>query len=204
MRAMCILAMAAFALGACGAEPPNDGDAYFDNITPDPAALEREAARLEAAETDAPPAGGAATTVTTAAPPGSGGEGGGGISDSQDFGAVTARETIQSDAARLDALRATYAQVPPEALPERGDSINLAAYALSQKHAVGTKVYRRVNIGFSGCRRFRDDPDAAQRAFLGAGGPQRDRRRLDPDGDGFACGWTPDPYRRLLRAADAE
>lgn len=30
---------------------------------------------------------------------------------------------------------------------------------------------------------------AAQQAFLSAGGPLKDRNGLDPDGDGFACGW---------------
>ena len=35
-------------------------------------------------------------------------------------------------------------------------------------------------------------PDAAQRAFIAQGGPQRDPLGLDPDGDGRACTWTPD------------
>ena len=34
-------------------------------------------------------------------------------------------------------------------------------------------------------------PEAAQRAFLAQGGPQRDPLGLDPDGDGRVCGWTP-------------
>jgi hypothetical protein len=42
--------------------------------------------------------------------------------------------------------------------------------------------------------------DAAQEAFLAAGGPERDRNNLDPDGDGFACWWDPEPFRRAMRA----
>ena len=33
------------------------------------------------------------------------------------------------------------------------------------------------------------------KAFLEAGGPKRDRKGLDPDGDGFACAWDPRPFR---------
>ena len=31
--------------------------------------------------------------------------------------------------------------------------------------------------------------------FLAAGGPERDRKGIDPDGDGFACGFNPAPFR---------
>ena len=39
----------------------------------------------------------------------------------------------------------------------------------------------------------------AKIAFLEAGGPKRDRKALDPDGDGYACGWDPAPYRRAVQ-----
>ena len=42
-----------------------------------------------------------------------------------------------------------------------------------------------------------ENPFDAQRAFLAAGGPDQDRLGLDPDGDGFVCGWSPLPYRSL-------
>jgi hypothetical protein len=29
---------------------------------------------------------------------------------------------------------------------------------------------------------------------LARGGPDKDPRGLDPDGDGFACGWDPAPF----------
>ena len=41
-------------------------------------------------------------------------------------------------------------------------------------------------------------PDEAQRDFLTRGGPERDSRGLDPDGDGFACGWDPAPFRAAV------
>jgi hypothetical protein len=34
---------------------------------------------------------------------------------------------------------------------------------------------------------------------LANGGPERDKEGLDPDGDGFACGWDPRPFRSALR-----
>lgn len=178
-------------LAACQPTPPDDGAQYFDNITPDPTALQREETRLADAETSTP------ETVLPPTATASTGD----ISNTQDFTAITQSETIESDAEKLAALKENYEQAPTEALPQRTDQTNIAAYALAQPHAVGTKKFRRINIGISNCRRYRDDPDAAQREFLKAGGPERDPKRLDPDGDGFACTWNPETYRRLLRAS---
>lgn len=79
---------------------------------------------------------------------------------------------------------------------------NLAAYALSVKHAPGTPVYPRGGMHLvsseKACARF-VSPDLAQIAFLEAGGPEKDRKNLDPDGDGFACGWDPRPFRAALQ-----
>jgi N-acetylmuramoyl-L-alanine amidase len=54
------------------------------------------------------------------------------LSDEQDFDAVSARETIESDAERLARLRAEYQVVDPGALPERasGTGPNIVAFAL--------------------------------------------------------------------------
>ncbi|CAN0586593.1 unnamed protein product, partial [Ectocarpus sp. 12 AP-2014] len=41
--------------------------------------------------------------------------------------------------------------------------------------------------------------DQAQIAFLEAGGPEKDRNGMDPDGDGFACNWDPTPFRRAAQ-----
>ena len=124
------------------------------------------------------------------------------ISDEQNFDAVASRETIESDRERLQQQRENFQVAQPEAVPERpsGNAApNIVDYALETNHRVGQSVYRRSS-------RFNEDryrracaefasSDQAQAAFLAAGGPKRDHRGLDPDGDGFACFWDPSPFR---------
>ena len=184
-------------LAACSAPAPNDGEQYFDNITPDPSALAAEEERLALAENTS----NVKRKTTTVIPPAD--QKDTGISQTQEFAVVSEAETIESDAAKLAALKDAYQVVEPKAAPTREGNVNLAAYAISQKQAVGTKVYSRFPLGVGGCGRYRSDPDAAQRAFLQAGGPEKDRKRLDPDGDGFACDWNPETYRRLLAARES-
>ncbi len=93
---------------------------------------------------------------------------------------------------------------PP--LPE-GMSVlgaNVVAFALSTEHNVGDRVYSRFPFRLGGrevrCSDFRTT-DLAQDWFLTNEGPERDRAGLDPDGDGFACNWTPERYRAEARAA---
>lgn len=124
-----------------------------------------------------------------------------GISDENNFDAVSARQSIESDAERLARQRAQYQQVQPTALPNQNAhrDPNIVQYALSTSNPVGTKIYSRAGINLRArsarnCAGF-SSPDLAQIAFLEAGGPQRDRQALDPDGDGYACGWDPRPYR---------
>ncbi len=129
--------------------------------------------------------------------------GGEAISDENDFGAVSARETIESDAERIARNRATYTVDQPTALPQRPGATgpDIVNFALSTTHAPGTPVYRRSGLrgDASGrCGRY-PSPDKAQEAFLGGGGPERDRLGLDPDGDGFACSWDPRPFRTALQ-----
>jgi hypothetical protein len=126
---------------------------------------------------------------------------GGGISDEQDFGAVAQRETIQSDAERIQRNRDQYVQIQPSALPERPADTgpNIVAFALSTTHGVGTQTYRRSGFGGNperACGKFAS-ADLAQQAFLERGGPERDRLGVDPDGDGFACSWDPAPFRSV-------
>jgi hypothetical protein len=124
------------------------------------------------------------------------------LSEEQDFAAVSARETIESDAARLERQRATYAQVapPPMPAPVAGTGPDIVRYALATSHPVGQQLYRRPfgseARASRACRRYAG-ADLAQRAFLAAGGPERDRMGLDPDGDGFVCGWNPAPFRAV-------
>lgn len=123
----------------------------------------------------------------------------GSISDEQDFAAVAERETIESDAARRTAQGAQYTQVT-QTVANRPASTgpDIVAFALSTSHAVGAKQFRRSFASAAkarrACARYTGS-DQAQRAFLEAGGPQRDRLGLDPDGDGFACSWSPEPFR---------
>lgn len=75
---------------------------------------------------------------------------------------------------------------------------NLAAYALSATNAPGQAAWPRGGLKLTNsdkaCAKY-VSPDLAQMAFLERGGPQRDPGNLDPDGDGFACGWDPRPFQ---------
>lgn len=126
-----------------------------------------------------------------------------GISDEQDFDAVTARRSIEGDKAQIERNRAQYTVDQPTALPERtGDTgPNLVQYALNTSNLPGQSVYSRSSLSFANpdraCARYAS-PDLAQQDFLASGGPERDRKGLDPDGDGFVCGWDPRPFRAAL------
>ncbi len=124
-----------------------------------------------------------------------------GISDEQDFGAVSARETIQSDAERIARNRSQYVQIQPTDLPQRPADTgpNIVAFALATTHGVGQSQYRRSGSGGNAERACAKYPsaDLAQQAFLERGGPDRDRLGVDPDGDGFACSWDPRPFRAV-------
>jgi len=209
MKRIAVLSM--LALAACQASVPNSGVGFSDYDSYRAAQLERDrilagqapvlppAQAIVAQPVGAPLSAVPAAPVTAAAPaplrnnPG--------ISDEQNFDAVSARESIESDAERLARLRAEYQVIEPEALPERagGTGPNIVAFALSTTHAVGQPVYRRS--GFNADARFQracaryTSADEAQRAFLERGGPEEDRMGVDPDGDGFACYWDPSPFR---------
>lgn len=123
-----------------------------------------------------------------------------GISQENNFEAVSGQRSIESDAARIAANRAQYQVIQPQALPDRVDTgPNIVAYALATTHAKGTKVYKRSSFNASrkfarSCSEF-SHQDQAQTAFLAAGGPTKDRKGMDPDGDGFACSWDPAAFR---------
>ncbi len=126
-----------------------------------------------------------------------------GISSEQDFGAVSARRSIEGDAARIQANRQQYQVIAPTDLPSRqgNNQPNVVAYALQTSHPKGTQVHRRSGLTSAAktqrnCAGFAS-PDEAQIAFLSQGGPERDRQGLDPDGDGYACGWDPAPFRKV-------
>ncbi|MEM9522648.1 MAG: hypothetical protein AAF982_01420 [Pseudomonadota bacterium] len=206
----------AVALSACAPAVPDSGRGVgLDNYHAYLAASTREEPRFggttaprphEAGPwTGPPPPLPADTGIAAAAVDGSdGADKVGIISDEQDFDAVIARESIESDRERLARQRAQYQVVEPTTVP-RNDSPgpNIVQYALSTSHQPGTRLYSRARLFVftshsRSCASY-GSPDIAQEAFLADGGPERDRRNLDPDGDGFACGWNPIPFRTAVR-----
>ncbi|AXC51154.1 hypothetical protein DRW48_07880 [Paracoccus suum] len=84
------------------------------------------------------------------------------------------------------------------AAPADGAAV-LSRYASATVHQPGKTVWRRSAADPAAaariCRSYAT-PDAAQIAFLAKGGPEADPALMDPDGDGFVCGWDPRPWRR--------
>ena len=127
-----------------------------------------------------------------------------GISQENNFDAVGAQRSIESDAAKIAQNRAQYKVIEAEALPKRkgNGGPNIVDYALTTKHPMGTQVYRRIGVSLTSkaernCAKY-TSPDKAQSDFLAKGGPQRDKLGLDPDGDGYACSWDPGPFRKAV------
>jgi hypothetical protein len=124
-----------------------------------------------------------------------------GISDEQEFSAVSSRETIETDKARIAANRAQYQQVAPAELPQRAGKAAspIIEYAINAQNRLGQSVFSRSSVSLSShdksCARY-SSPAKAQEAFLDSGGPRRDPKNLDPDGDGFACTWDPTPFQK--------
>ena len=114
------------------------------------------------------------------------------VGNAQNIAAVPARTDAQQAAALR---RAQTFTVPP---PPTDARVNIIGYALNAPNVKGQEWYSRSL--FSGQGRFERNclkyasADAAQIDFLAAGGPERDRKGIDPDGDGFACGWDPAPF----------
>ena len=128
-----------------------------------------------------------------------------GISDQNDFGAVSSRLSIESDADRLAQNRSQYQQIEPTAVPTREGTAgpNVVSYALSTTNPLGNRIYSRTGINLRAkssrnCAGYRS-ADLAQQAFLDAGGPKRDRLYLDADGDGYACDWDPILYQHAVQ-----
>lgn len=127
-----------------------------------------------------------------------------GISQENSFDAVGSERSIEEDAARIARNREQYRVIQPEEISARPGDVgpNIVEYALASGHPVGTRMYRRLGIGTASrhernCAEYAS-PDQAQLDFLRRGGPRRDRMALDPDGDGYACGWDPAPFRRAV------
>ena len=178
---------------------------------PMPVSPGRSAAAPAAAGVPTPPPAVSSAPIGTPLPPAPAaaapppaGRGSPTISDEQNFEAVAARETIESDAERRRRQQAELVVVQPTAVPVRtGPSgPNVVEYALATRHNPGVQMHQRFPLRFrtpaAACAEFASS-DLAQEAFLARGGPQRDPLGLDPDGDGFACGWDPRPFRAAVR-----
>ncbi len=177
-------------LAACDAGMAPDDGAVVDRLK-----ISEEKIPTDETTTEPPPVDtAAATPVITGNNPT--------ISDTQDFGAVKERLSIEDDKALLEAQKEKFSVVTPTALPPRVDTGNVVQYALTTTNKVGEKIYKRSPLGGvmtkRACGQYRL-PDDAQAAVLNAGGPQKDPKGLDPDGDGFACTWSPDTYRALAK-----
>lgn len=218
-----ILGVGLLALAACDQQVPNSGEGVGFN---DYAQYEIERAQREAALRGEPvgasgattpvlpPAAGVSTSELAAAGINTGGPAQADvpaaalgsnpdISDEQNFAAVASRESIESDAERRARQAAAYQLIEATDLPNRSGSTgpNIVQYALQAPNDRGEPVFSRTLISGEGrfqrnCAKYRS-PDDAQRDFLSRGGPQRDRLGIDPDGDGFACGWDPQAFRTL-------
>jgi hypothetical protein len=129
------------------------------------------------------------------------------ISDEQDFDAVAARESIESDRERLERLRQVRVDIAPTEVPDRTAAAggpNIVEYALRTRNRVGERVWDRGGLFRTEAQHRRNcaafpSADLAQEDFLRRGGPSADPRNLDPDGDGFACDWDPTPFRAAAR-----
>jgi hypothetical protein len=193
MRTLFILSMG-LTLAACGgSDVPNSAYVPAEEQQLRDAELAGLPASIEVEEEVA------ATTAPLPAPNNPG------LSDEQDFGAVSDRQSIESDAERLERNRALYTLIEPIEVPTRpGTNIpNIVAYAIKTSNPVGEPLYSRSpfkseNRSLWNCAKYVSDA-AAQEAFLKAGGPERDRYGLDPDGDGFACRWDPMPFRAAIK-----
>ena len=126
------------------------------------------------------------------------------LSDENDFEAVSERQSIESDAERVEKNRALYVLIEPTSLPRRpGSNVpSIVEYALKTTNPVGTQLYSRQFASKTrfdwNCAKY-SSQSAAQEAFLVWGGPRVDPKGIDPDGDGFACYWDPKPFRSVLK-----
>ncbi len=215
------LVLAGLALAACqqeaggdpmfppigGARPMAMPDAGMPlNITPDIAATASSTTALSTAVNEALASNDsqqAADTVAVTSPAPSTGDG-----LASDSGVLVLAEQSQeeqrrlreADAAALATAAAQRVVIQPGEMPDVVAGVNIITYARETTNAVGQRLYRRPSIrrtiSSSQCRKF-SSADDAQRNFLANGGPQDDPLNLDPDGDGFACRWSPEAYRAL-------
>ncbi len=207
MRRFGLAAACVLALSACDPEIPDSaagvGLNNYATYQRGEAAIraERDAQLASSVPSGAPEATGAPTAS------GSPGLSAGDLA-AAGIGAPSQPATSQPVAAPMTATAAGAAYIggadsASSAVPSRPSDTgpDIVAYALAASHPVGQQVYKRTLPNRAkaerNCAGYGSD-DMAQFAFLDAGGPQKDRFGIDPDGDGFACSWDPGRYRRAV------
>lgn len=219
LKKVSVLLIAGLALAGCDNNVPAGGQGYFDQVGPAPLPPAEpvdlrptEPADMTSSLTNAVEAALANSGTTTAStvpvtvanntPPTTGAAI---VTDdgSIDLNASSLDQQIidRNEAARvLEEARTNRVVIEPGSVTAVVSGVNIAAYARQTTHAVGERQHRRpvIKSRFSAteCRKF-SSSDNAQRNFMANGGPVEDPLNLDPDGDGFACAWTPDRYRLL-------
>lgn len=193
-----ILSLSLLALVACSPSVPDSGNVVYLEPVSAEARAARDAAlqqsnstRTVGLEQIAGPMT-ASGTVGTAVSPSSLGN------DTTYTGAAPTEITHVTPAAQ------PVEQVAAKPVPSRpgGNGPSVVGFALSTSHPVGQAVYPRSNTSAEraarACDRYTSD-DLAQAAFLNSGGPERDTQGVDPDGDGYACKWDPERFRKAVR-----
>lgn len=171
MRTLFVLLPAALALSAC--DPAGPATVQLVRVGGE-GAVSGDGAPLDALRPDASPI--ASTGAMVAEPP------------------VELEEGSPDDLAA--ATTAAIGGATGSSAPS--DTSALTAYATGATNPPGTSIYQRdfasSDRAALACARYGDN-NQAQAAFLAAGGPSQDPRGLDPDGDGYACGWDPLTYQ---------
>lgn len=113
-------------------------------------------------------------------------------------GAIDAADSAAAGAGVFDNIRPQQAGdvLPPPLIPR------VAAFAIRTTHQPGQRQWRRNPLRADGqnlCSQF-PTRDQAQDRFLSEGGPERDPNGMDPDGDGFVCGFDPSDLRASANA----
>ena len=110
-------------------------------------------------------------------------------------------EKAQAKAALIEARgkRIVISSESEENISQNSE-INVAVYARQTTNIIGDRMFNRLKVKSKKtdpCLRFKSADDA-QRFFLSKNGPIKDFWNLDQDGDGFACSWNPEQYRKIL------
>jgi hypothetical protein len=175
-------------LAGCDPAGPAGGGLFPAPGGPEPTEAASGGAPLDAMRPDASPmASSAAMTVDATG------------TDAQTAGGPGGETAPAGDADALAAAAtAAVADGPSPTTPLEADGGALASYARATSHPVGQSMHARdfasPERAERACARY-VSADQAQSVFLASGGPEQDPRGLDPDGDGYACGWDPAGFR---------